>query len=80
MRKDRLYERHAAAADRGAWSVERDIDWNAIDSALAHETPDVLQALRDAALIESYHPVNLAKLMRATWDDIDAGVCFSLEA
>ena len=75
-----LYEKHAAASDRGAWSVENDIDWQAIEPALAHQTPDVLHALRDACLIESFHPVNLGRLMRATWDDIDAGVCFSLEA
>lgn len=75
-----LYERHAAAADRGAWSVEQDIDWDAIDVRLARQSPEVLSALRDACLIESFHPVNLSRLMRATWDDIDAGVCFSLEA
>ncbi len=78
--KQRDYERHAAASDRGAWSVERDIDWDAVDPALAHRTPQLLTALRDAVLIESFHPVNLARLMRATWDDIDAGVAFSLEA
>jgi hypothetical protein len=76
----RDYERHAAASDRGAWSVERDIDWSAIDASLAQRTPDVLAQLRDAVLIESFHPVNLARLMRATWDDLDAGVAFSLEA
>ncbi|CAN5704933.1 hypothetical protein BH23GEM9_BH23GEM9_17050 [soil metagenome] len=75
-----LYVRHAVAADRGAWSVERDIDWAAIDAELALSQPELLAQLRDAALIESFHPVNLARLMRATWDDIDAGVCLSLEA
>ena len=75
-----LYARHAAAAERGAWSVDRDIEWLAIDAQLAHMQPTLLGQLRDACIIESYHPVNLARLMRATWDDIDAGVCFSLEA
>lgn len=76
----RDYERHAVASERGAWSVERDIAWDAIDASLAFRTPDVLAALRDAVVVESFHPVNLARLMRATWDDIDAGVAFSLEA
>lgn len=76
----RDYERHATASDRGAWTVEHDIVWHAIDAALAYRTPDVLAALREAVVIESFHPVNLARLMRATWDDIDAGVAFSLEA
>lgn len=80
MTTNSLYARHAAAADRGAWSVERDIPWGAIDAARARRQPDLLAALREAALIESFHPVNLARLMQANWDDIDAGVCFSLEA
>ena len=74
-----LYVRCAAAADRGAWSVERDIKWSEIDRERAHARPDLLAALRDAALIESYHPLNLSRLLRATLDDIDAGVVFSLE-
>lgn len=75
----RVYERTATAADRGGWSVERDIKWTAIDRVRAYARPELLTALRDAALIESFHPVNLARLLRATWDDVDAGVVFSLE-
>lgn len=75
----RLYARTAAAADRGAWSVERDIAWTSIDRRRAFERPEILASLRDAALIESYHPVNLARLLKATWDDVDASVVFSLE-
>jgi hypothetical protein len=74
-----IYVRCAVAADRGAWSVERDIKWSEIDRERAHARPDLLAALRDAALIESYHPLNLSRLLRATLDDIDAGVVFSLE-
>jgi hypothetical protein len=74
-----LYVRCALAADRGAWSVERDIKWSEIDHERAHARPDLLAALRDAALIESYHPLNLSRLLRATLNDIDAGVVFSLE-
>jgi len=74
-----IYARCAMAADRGAWSVERDIKWSEIDRERAYAKPEILAALRDAALIESYHPLNLARLLRATLDDIDAGVVFSLE-
>lgn len=75
----RLYVRTASAADRGSWSVERDINWKSIDRRRAYERPEILASLRDAALIESYHPVNLARLLKATWDDVDASVVFSLE-
>jgi hypothetical protein len=74
-----MYARHARAADRGAWSIERDIRWSEIDARIALEQPDILAKLRDAALIESFHPVNLSRLIRLTWDDIDARVVFSLE-
>ncbi|HVF40835.1 MAG TPA: hypothetical protein VM939_13125 [Gemmatimonadaceae bacterium] len=79
IRRPSLYVRTASAADRGTWSVERDVDWKSIDLARAYARPEILTAIRDAALIESYHPVNLARLMKATWDDIDASVVFSLE-
>ena len=75
----RLYERHASAADRGGWSVEHDVRWDAIDRARAHALPGILAQLRDAALIESFHPVNLARMLRLTWNDVDASVVFSLE-
>lgn len=75
-----VYARHAAASDRGSWSVERDVAWDEIEPDVALGQPELLAQLREAALIESFHPVNLARLMRACWDDVDAGVCFSLEA
>jgi hypothetical protein len=75
-----LYIRHAVASDRGRWSVERDVAWGDIQVPLARSQPHLLAQLRDAALIESFHPINLARLMRACWDDVDAGVCLSLEA
>jgi hypothetical protein len=59
--------------------VDRDIKWSTIDRDRAYARPEILSALRDAALIESYHPVNLARLLKATWTDVDAGVVFSLE-
>jgi rubrerythrin len=79
-RRQPMYARHAAAAERAAWQVESVIDWQNIDRAAAYRTPGILEAVREAALIESFHPVNLARLMAATWNDVDAGVCFSLEA
>lgn len=79
MRGTRLYARHARAADRGSWSVERDVQWSAIDPRLARAQPEILAGLRAAALIEAFHPVNLARLLKLTWDDVDASAVFSLE-
>ena len=73
------YARLAAAADRGRWSVERDIRWSAVDRVRAHDRPDLLAQLRTAALIESYHPVHLGWMLGDTWDDVDAGAAIALE-
>jgi acyl-[acyl-carrier-protein] desaturase len=73
------YARLAAAADRGRWSVERDIRWSAVDRARAYDRPELLIQLRTAALIESYHPVHLGWMLDDTWDDVDAGAAIALE-
>jgi hypothetical protein len=78
-RHSTLYVRHARAADRGSWSVERDVRWGDVSRPLALADPELLAHLRDAALIEAYHPVHLQRLLAEMWDDVDAGVVFSLE-
>jgi hypothetical protein len=75
----RLYERHAAAADRGRWSVERDVRWADVDADAAHRTPDILAAMRDACLIEAVHPANLGGILPLVLDDTDACAVLSLE-
>jgi hypothetical protein len=74
-----LYARFASAAERGGWSIDRDIAWHAVDRDRALAQPDILVALRDAALIESFHPVNLARFLRLLWDDIDGCAAVGLE-
>ena len=74
-----LYTRFASAAERGAWSIDRDIAWHAVNRERACAQPDILAALRDAALIESFHPVNLARFLRALWDDVDGCAAVGLE-
>src|ERR671914_681835 len=75
----RLYARFSSAAERGAWSIDRDIDWHAIDRERGLAQPDILAALRDAAIIESFHPVNLARFLRVLWDDVDGCAAVGLE-
>lgn len=78
-REKRQYARLSAAADRGRWSVERNVRWKDVDPARAHTRPDLLHQLRDAALIESYHPVHLGWMLHDTLDDVDAGAAIALE-
>lgn len=73
------YAKLAFAADRGGWSVQRDVRWDDVDAEKAHARPDLLAQLRAAALIESFHPVHLGWMLAETWDDVDAGVAVSFE-
>lgn len=77
--RPRLYARFASATERGAWSIDRDIAWHAVDRERALAQPDILAALRDAALIESFHPVNLARFLRVLWDDVDGCAAVGIE-
>ena len=77
--RQRLYVRHAAASDAGAWSVEYDVDWDGIDVVLARSQPEVLAQLRASALVESFHPVHLGRLLPAVVADVDATTVVALE-
>lgn len=74
-----IYEKHLAAAERSAWPLDTSVDWGAIDRHAAAAEPDILAALRDAALIEGYLPLFVPRLMRLVWDDVDATAILSVE-
>lgn len=75
----RVYARHNAAAEAGAWSVERDLPWDRFDPGLAAADPALLASLRTACLVESFHPVHLGRLLPAVADDVDASAVVALE-
>jgi hypothetical protein len=54
-------------------------DWAAIDKAKANETPEILDLLREACLVESVLPAYIAKMMELFWDDMDASTIFTVE-
>lgn len=61
------------------WILDADVAWARIDAALARTQPDLLDQVRDSALIESYFPVYTTRLIRALWDQIDATSVFSIQ-
>src|SRR5918999_11569 len=61
------------------WILDADVAWARIDSALARTQPDLLDQVRDAALIESYFPIYTTRLIRALWDQVDATSVFSVQ-
>jgi len=55
------------------------VAWAQIDGALARTQPDLLDQVRDSALIESYFPIYTTRLIRALWDQIDVTSVFSIQ-
>jgi len=54
-------------------------DWQSIDVKAAHATPEILELLREACLVESVLPAYIAKMMDLFWDDLDASTIFVVE-
>jgi hypothetical protein len=74
-----IYDEYLTQAELQRWILEADVAWNRVDGALARTQPELLEELRDSALIESYFPVYTTKLMRALWDQVDATAVFSIQ-
>lgn len=74
-----LYDEYLTQAELQRWILEADVAWGRVDAALALSQTDLLDQVRDSALIESYFPVYTTRLMRALWDQIDATAVFSVQ-
>jgi hypothetical protein len=74
-----IYDEYLTQSELQRWILDADVAWNRIDATLALTQPELLDEVRDAALIESYFPVYTAKLMRALWDQVDATAVFSIQ-
>jgi hypothetical protein len=74
-----LYDDYLTQAEVQRWILDADVLWGAIDCRLALTQPDLLDEIRDSALIESYFPIYTSRLVRALWDQIDATSVFSIQ-
>jgi hypothetical protein len=74
-----VFDEYLTHAEAQRWILEADVSWGRIDRALALQQPELLDQVRDAALIESYFPVYTTRLVRALWDDLDATAVFSIQ-
>lgn len=74
-----IYDEYLTQAELQRWIQEADIAWGRIDPQLALAQPELLDQIRDSALIESYFPVYTTRLIRALWDDLDATAVFSIQ-
>ena len=74
-----IYDEYLTQAELQRWILDADVAWARIDVPLARTRPDLLEQVRDSALIESYFPVYTTRLMRALWDQVDVTSVFSVQ-
>ena len=74
-----IYAEYLSTAEMHRWVLDTDIAWDAIDPRLALGQPDLLQRVRDSALIESFFPIFTCRAMECLWDDPSATAVFSIQ-
>lgn len=74
-----IYADYLSTAEMQRWNIDTDVDWDAVDARLARSQPDLLQRVRDCALIESFFPIFTCRAMEVLWDDIAATAVFSVQ-
>jgi hypothetical protein len=74
-----IYEDYLIVSELNQWSPEQDVPWHQLDAESARAQPEILEQLRESALIEAMHPVTTKHLMGMLWDDVDATSVLSVE-
>jgi hypothetical protein len=74
-----IYEDYYVVSELSRWSPEQDVPWDLLDPGAAREQPEILEQLRESALIEAMHPITTKHLMGLLWDDVDATSILSVE-
>lgn len=74
-----IYERYFQTAERHRWRLETDVPWSGIDGTLARRDESILDALRDAALIESFAPMFALKGLEVWWDSVEESAIASIQ-
>jgi hypothetical protein len=73
------YGDYLTTSEMTRWILDTDIDWDAIDPALARTQPDILDRVRDSALIESFFPIFTPRVLELLWDNVTATAIFSVQ-
>jgi hypothetical protein len=74
-----IYEDYLLVSELNQWSPEQDVPWHQLDADAARAQPEILEQLRESALIEGMHPVTTKHLMGLLWDDVEATSILSME-
>src|SRR5438552_12549239 len=74
-----IYAEYLSTAEMQRWILDTDVAWDRIEKELALSQPDLLDRLRDSALIESYFPLFTPRALEVLWDDVAATAVFSIQ-
>jgi hypothetical protein len=73
------YAEYLSTSEMQRWFLETDIPWDEIDFEAARSGPEILQRVRDSALIESFFPILTPRVLDVLWDDTTATAIFSVQ-
>jgi hypothetical protein len=73
------YAEYLSTSEMQRWFLETDIPWDEIDLEAARSGPEILQRVRDSALIESFFPILTPRVLDVLWDDTTATAIFSVQ-
>ena len=74
-----LYADYLSTSEMQRWVLDTDVAWDQIDREVALDQRDLLQRVRDSALIESFFPIFTSRAMECLWDDASATAVFSIQ-
>jgi hypothetical protein len=73
------YADYLSTSEMQRWMLETDIPWDDIQPEAALEQSELLERLRDSALIESFFPILTPRALDVLWDDPAATAIFSVQ-
>ena len=73
------YGDYLTTSEMTRWILDTDIAWDAIDAAKALAQPELLDRVRDSALIESFFPIFTPRVLDLMWGDVTATAVFSVQ-
>ena len=74
-----IYADYLSTSEMQRWILDTDVFWDDIDLTLARSQPELLNRVRDSALIESFFPIFTSRAIECLWDDPSATAVFSVQ-
>jgi hypothetical protein len=73
------YSDYLSASEMTRWLIDIDIPWDEIQPDAALSQPELLDRIRDSALIESFFPIFTPRALDLLWDNPTATAIYSVQ-